>query len=165
MIKFRRGSECTPTIRVVSDARQALPLPLPPPAPARPPRRRLVCAVAIPYSPPSLPPSPRCRSLLSLSPPSRTRLAFAAVVELLSVSRLAPQAKEAKGTKSSITQDGGNRLVVRTFVRAITSRETNYPPCIPRRSGPRSGSRRPCRRKPCRGPGRCRRILEKGEKK
>ena len=153
VIKFRRGSECTPTIRVVSDARQALP----PSSSARPPARLDVVWSALLQSPIllSLPLSP-----LSLSPPARTRLAFAAVVELLSVSRLAPQAKEAKGTKSSITQDGGNRLVVRTFVRAITTRETNYPPCIPRRSGPRSGSRRPCRRKPCRGPDRCRRILE-----
>ena len=61
MIKFRRGSECTPTIRVVSDARQALP-----PSPsARPPARLDVVWSALLQSPILLPPS---RPSLPLSP-------------------------------------------------------------------------------------------------
>ena len=149
-----RASECT--IRAVSDARQALP----PPSsfPARPPASAssgLCCC-----NPLSLPRPP--------SLPSPTRLAFAAVVELLSVSRLAPRAKEAKGTKS------GPQAVaaLRKMAEIYTYRTKHKParrielPCILHRSGRRSGSRTPCRRRPCRGPDRCRRTLKnEGERR
>ena len=69
--------------------------------------------------------------------------------------------EEAKGTRSTsdITQDGGNFTL--HFTRSIDrTRGMDYLPCILRKSGRRSGTRTPCRRKPCRGPDRCRRTLE-----